>query len=420
MSIDVEGLAEDLKILAKHRDGFDRPEPLAKTLKYVLDLSCVKTSAAPHEKSLVARVLALRSVLAVVTDRIENAETSDAAKVLMFVEGGGIENEEPLCALNHESRRELIEESQGKKADTFRTRSEPHVIAVIAGELALYESETKKSGPVPTIPHTTKVTHDVAASRQTILNTLRNHFPEQLDVYPLASMILGGRPTLTDVEVSIVLEDDTEQPDHFYCETKMDFRISTDEFLVAAAPRPGLCELVLAECPRVADVYGCTNERERDELVKTLTTDVNSLILVETTGEGHRKERVLKFVSVADSEEREQYIGNISDQYRESIALVKAILPENLRQPLHLRSIKRSRHERNNHFCFWEADRPTFVKSITIDAENFSGSEERDRVITVQPFMLASVSEALLSDKSVRTLPVDNWLVRGQGISVIW
>ncbi len=73
----------------------------------------------------------------------------------------------------------------------------------------------------------------------------------------------------------------------------------------------------------------------------------------------------------------------------------------------------------NNAYTYWASDRPLFLKSFSIDARHFPANKKWN--FQFVPF-LSNLPSALLVDNKNGLFehPVNNWILRGQGICLIW
>ena len=70
------------------------------------------------------------------------------------------------------------------------------------------------------------------------------------------------------------------------------------------------------------------------------------------------------------------------------------------------------------HFLFWSASKPMFVRSITMDMRELV--QKHDQEVFVQPFLDGVDSLMLDAKEGHLLLRLDRWVVQGQGVVAIW
>jgi hypothetical protein len=133
---DIQDLDEDLAQLARHRLGFQRPGALVE-LQHLLALSVVEREAGPHFDIPEARVLALRSILETVIERLSNQTTRQALRILFFLD----DRRPELRASTLSARRTEIVHRLPFQDEQWRRGLEDRFRALLAGELRSYEIE---------------------------------------------------------------------------------------------------------------------------------------------------------------------------------------------------------------------------------------------------------------------------------------
>jgi hypothetical protein len=119
-----------------------------------------------------------------------------------------------------------------------------------------------------------------------------------------------------------------------------------------------------------------------------------------------------------EPEEHSAVLSELPHKLHGDIVLLKANLPRSPSDPpthleLHLPSLM----SRNDGYCYWLADRPTFLKTITFDASALTLREGES--FTLQPCLRATAYEPEPHD-NVFTIGIDSWVVRGQGALLHW
>ncbi len=100
------------------------------------------------------------------------------------------------------------------------------------------------------------------------------------------------------------------------------------------------------------------------------------------------------------------------------VALLGADIPRpSPDEPTRVELTLKSRMDRRDHYCFWLADRPTFLRAIIFDAAGMALREGEK--FTLQPCLRATAYEPEVRDNEYE-IRVDAWIVRGQGALLIW
>lgn len=171
---DIQDLDEDLARLARHRLGFQRPGALV-NLRHLLALSVVEQEAGAHFDIPEARVLALRSVLERVIERLSNATTRQALRIFFF-----LDDERPeLRASTLSARRTEIVRRLPFQDEQWRRGLEDRFRALLAGELRSYELEHRLAHmsvlPPDTVPvKAVRTTNELRAQLNRIVDDARD------------------------------------------------------------------------------------------------------------------------------------------------------------------------------------------------------------------------------------------------------
>ena len=170
---DIQDLDEDLAQLARHRLGFQRPGALIE-LRHLLSLSVIEKEAGAHFDIPEARVLALRTVLETVIERMSNPTTRQALKILFFLD----EQRPELRASTLSARRTEIVHRLPFQDEQWRRGLEDRFRALLAGELRSYEVEHRLAHmsvlPPDTVPaKAVRTTSDLRTELNRIVDEAR-------------------------------------------------------------------------------------------------------------------------------------------------------------------------------------------------------------------------------------------------------
>jgi hypothetical protein len=246
------------------------------------------------------------------------------------------------------------------------------------------------------------------------LISLQAHYPNAPKLETLRSLIIPQKPTYHDMSVRLYLRDATTSPDAYELKYQVEFTASVEEFVVGLTTRATLGDLLIAECPQLSDTFTFSTEAARASFAKNAIT----LTYYDTTTTGRVSKRDLKLRPVTTANARKAYLGGIPSQVARDVTLLRAAVPGSPSAPRHLEITVTSHNmSRRDHYCFWIADRTSYVRRITVDFTRFTVPDgERPRL---HPF-LGTVAHEIKETDAAYDIPVENWLVKDQGIMLIW
>ncbi len=233
----------------------------------------------------------------------------------------------------------------------------------------------------------------------------------------LAGMVLAEAPPIYDASVTLKLRNDRNDPDSYHLTLSTVKACTHQVHFMALSPRATLSDLIFSTCPQVAEVFTCSRRDQLEELAETWAADRNTVTVLGTDVRGRATRRAARLKKV-ERGEHAAVLGELPEELHDDVVLLKADLPRSPADPptyleLHLPASM----SRDDGYCYWLADRPTFLKSIIFDA---SAMTLRDgEHFTLQPCLRATAHEPPEQD-NVFTLRIDSWVVRGQGALLIW
>lgn len=423
---DIEAIDADLSFLARRKAGFEQPEALMRGMQVLLSLDVVRRAAGKMEASQIARVAALRGVLRKVIDGCELDATRTAAGVLLFLLSPeelteqGFDPELDQAPIGQ--RREAIAAHLGKGVGAFRTADEPRLCALVAGALLRYETEVRllaahsigmpveEAGP-------SGEDLDSRATSASLLRVLSGLYGNHRRLRPLVSSVIPDRPIYFDSGLSLRL---TDVDDLMYrYELTFTFTAELDEYVVGYVTRSPLTDALLAGPHRLTDVYSFSNIEARDVCCAEVTNDLNVVTRITELPDGRTKHQPLRLVEVEESDYT-LYLQDLGDIDLSVVTLLKADLPDSP-SPHRLRLTQAFTLNKSDHFCYWVADRPIYLRHLRLDTSSFTPpASERAGRITLQPFMMATNAELALDERGQIDIETENWLLRGQGFTVVW
>jgi hypothetical protein len=236
-------------------------------------------------------------------------------------------------------------------------------------------------------------------------------YPGAAKLDTLRELIVPHKPIYRDMSVRFFLRDSSE-PDNYTLKYQIEYHTPLDEFVVALTTRATLGDLLIAECPRISDAFAFSDDEARKAFVETGI----QLTHYAPLPSGRTAKHDCKFRPVARTR-RSLYLGDIEPSLAADVVLYAASIPGTHHErhlELTITSERMSRHE---HYCFWIADRPSYVRRITLDFSRFT-LHDRDRP-HLHPF-LGTVSHEIKDSDGAYDILLENWLVKDQGVMLIW
>jgi hypothetical protein len=424
--IDVEELEGDLLTLARHKGGFERPEGLARDLRTVLTLDCV-AQITDGKSGGVAGVAALRTVLRLCADKIVNEQTRLIVGIYFFL----LTKEEldrsflspTLITDVLGKRREAIADLLETTPSGFRGSDERRLPALLAGELMRHEIEVMKTDPVDLLAiddgadDGSPAALDARGSTQAIQQALKHVYSDSAQLLPLASLVVADRPPYYDASVSLSMSDNDDVEKYTYNLT-LAFTAELTEYVVGYVSQSYLTDSFLVAARRLTDVYSFSTDAGRDACHARLKDTADTVTVIRKRADGRTTRSGVRLEDVP-FDEYANYLPDY-DNPQDAVRLLRAQLQTDP-LPIRLKVVQESAQNKSDHFCYWVADRPIFVRHLRLDLRAFTPEPSpRDGRLTVQPFMMATSAALALDRSGVLDEETDNWLVRGQGFTVIW
>jgi hypothetical protein len=232
----------------------------------------------------------------------------------------------------------------------------------------------------------------------------------------LAWMIVSDAPVY-DASVTLKLRDNADDAASYLLTLSTTGACRRSAYYLAVTARATLTDLIKSTCDQVAGDFTCSHQSHVMERAEAWTNDESVLTLLSSDADELAKEDPLP-LRLADEAEREEVLATIPPDLRRDVALLRADIPRAGTDPpsrveLRLTSLM----ARSDHYCFWVADRPTFLTTMTFDASGMTlGKGER---FTLQPCFRGPAYEPRPHD-NVYEIHVDGWIVRGQGAVLVW
>jgi hypothetical protein len=251
---------------------------------------------------------------------------------------------------------------------------------------------------------------ELADPQAAILAGLQALYPNGAKIDTLRDLILPQRPVYRDMTVRFHLWDG-DAPEVYTLKYQIEYFAATDEFVVALTTRATLGDLLIAECPRISDAFAFSDDAAREAFAGSGIQLVHYDLLADgRTARGKCEFRLVP------ARQRKRYLGDITPELVSDVVLYAAQVPGTPNQERHLElTITSERMSRSEHYCFWIADRPSYVRRITIDFSRLSLADHP----RLHPF-LGAVSHEITASDGAYDIMLENWLVKDQGVMLIW
>lgn len=416
--MDVGAVDAALEMVARSKFGFEQPDVLFDHLGPLIGLTVVEQQLT-RDSTRLDRVVAFRKALRHAVWQVEDERTRLACAILFFLlseqelSDNGLSSSLARSGLG--GRRRAIETLLGLTS-RFRDRFEPRLRMQVAGELLRYEASVASSTGAPGVDNGASL---VVTPYRQVRSVLRRVYTHDHDVGPLASLIIADREPFYDVSLHVILADHPTDPSRYKYQAQLTATADLREYTIALVSRPQLVDRLLALCPRITDAYACANNAEVQRTID-LWCSARDIVRVWTSREGRHATRAAPTtLSRVPAAELDAYVGDESGVSPDELALVRTPLPLG---PTRFTTKVTLTFEKDDHYCFWTADRPLYLRQFSINVARFTPVPETSRPgkVTLQPFSMASGEDFGVGDTADHTTHVENWLVRGQGFVVIW
>jgi hypothetical protein len=243
-------------------------------------------------------------------------------------------------------------------------------------------------------------------------------YPAGSDLRQLAAMIVPSRPPVEDAEISLTLEDAEDASLYSLLLTNTTLTRS-GPFYLAITSRATLSDLIVTMCPKVGEVFACSSAADVEQRATEWSERGRSLFTaIGKDDRGLTTRSALSLERLSD-EDKASVLTGLSDEDIDATAVLAAEIPDRIAAK-GLVSIEvrlYSQMERRDHYCYWLANRPTFVKKIAVNWSALTLPE--DQKIRLRSTIRATAYEPHYDDSGCE-FRVDGWLVAGQGVLVTW
>ena len=252
---------------------------------------------------------------------------------------------------------------------------------------------------------------DATPSEELITTALDRHIPLNADKSSFVSLVLSPRPAHHDVSVNLRVEKiDGDQVHHI---SRYEMTIPRRPLLVAVTSSPAHSTALSDACPELFDVSTLTSSNSFDEQA-TVFGEKLECHVESRPGETRRAE----FRKVPTNAVR-KYISPPVGMTPGDLVLFSADLGRGESEFVRVRYHSRWSQDIDERFIWWYADRPMFIRTLTIDMRELM-RDHRRRATYVQVFLGSVGSLMLDAEDGYLSLRLDRWVVQGQGIAATW
>ena len=242
-------------------------------------------------------------------------------------------------------------------------------------------------------------------------------YPASSDLRQLAAMIVPSRPPVKDAEISLTLGDVEDASLYSLLLTNTTLTRS-GPFYLAITSRATLSDLIVTMCPKVGEVFACSSAADVEQRATEWSepTAASSRRPGGTTGASPLAAPCPSRDSRAKTR---PLFSQASDEDIDATAVLTAEVPDHIAADglISIEVKLDSEMERRDHYCYWLANRPTFVKKIAVNWSALTLPE--DQKIRLRSTIRATAYEPHYDDTGCE-FRVEGWLVAGQGVLVTW
>jgi hypothetical protein len=251
-----------------------------------------------------------------------------------------------------------------------------------------------------------------------VVDVISPSYPSGLDLDQLASMILPSRPAIEDAEITLTLRDSNE-PDLYQLLLTSTTSTRSGRLYLVMTSRATLSDLVVTMCPQVTEVFTFSNRLDVQQRAKEWAE--NNLELFTAVGRDARglTTRTPLSLELLSDRDKALVLGDLPASEIGAMAVLAADVPDSsgTNDLVSIEIKLSSEMERRDHYCYWLADRPTFVRRIGVD---WSGlTLPGDQEVRLRTTIRTTAYEPDF-DEDGCVIHVDGWLVAGQGVLVTW
>ncbi|MFD4674484.1 hypothetical protein ACFWNN_32510 [Lentzea sp. NPDC058450] len=270
--------------------------------------------------------------------------------------------------------------------------------------------EMREEARTMTAPATRRLALDASSPEELVTAALDRHIAYQIDKSSLVSMVLSTNPPHHDVSVALRVESVTGGV--LQVSSRYEVTMPRGQVLVAATFSPSHAAALSSASTELFEIVTLPRSTPFEEAVRTFGERLECY--VEPAQGAVRKAPFRKVPTSALRKHISLPVGMTSAD----VALFVADLSQESTEFVRVRHYYRWSQTLEEHFLFWSASRPMFVRTVTMDMRELVQGHERE--VFVQPFLDGVDSLVLDAKDGHLLLRLDRWLVQGQGVAAIW
>ncbi|MFD4639618.1 hypothetical protein ACFWN2_20055 [Lentzea sp. NPDC058436] len=263
---------------------------------------------------------------------------------------------------------------------------------------------------VVAVPAIRKLVLDATSPEELVTTALDRHMPRTEDKSSLVSLILSPRPAHYDVSVTARVEAVVGRVVDL--SIKYELTVPRGPLLIAVTSLSTHSIALSDACPELFNVSTLDGSSAFEEDAKRFGEQIECYV---ETPRG-KTERV-EFRRVPTNAVRRHItlpVGITASDVALFFADISAVEEEFVR----VRCQLRWSGDIDDHCLWWYADRPMFVRTLTMDLKEIVRDQSRKAYVQV---FLGSVGSLVLdAENGYLSLRLDRWVVQGQGAIAIW
>ncbi|ANZ35747.1 hypothetical protein BBK82_06290 [Lentzea guizhouensis] len=283
-----------------------------------------------------------------------------------------------------------------------RTREQTELLRGVDRKLDALKSTTA--------PATRQLVLDSTSPEELITTALDRHIPHVSDKSSLVSLVLSLRPAHHDVSVALRVE--RVEGTTVHVSFRYELTMPRGPLLAAVTSSPTHSIALSDACPELFDVSTLASTASFEEDAKAFGNKLECY--VEPRRGGTRKvdfrrvpaTMVRKYISLPVGLTHADLMLFAADLSQEDTEFVRVRQYSHFSQDLAVPGV------------WWYADRPMFVRSLTMDIRELV--RERGKKVHMQVFLGSVDSLVLDADEGYLSLKLDRWVVQGQGVIANW
>jgi hypothetical protein len=228
--------------------------------------------------------------------------------------------------------------------------------------------------------------------------------------------VVGARLPAYEASIDLAMCDHRD-PALFVWRNRTNLVATSEDYVLALVEEAELVDLLVATCPRVKDVWSTGGiplaraEKQLKETMRVVSRPIDEY--------GTRPPVTHTLIPVAP-EDKLAYLNGLPEDVLEMVSLFAAEIKAGATGRVKIHTEAALTLPKNRNCCRWFAERAMEVHKITCDYSQFSYGNGNFEC-RLFPF-LGTVSTMAEHDKERRRfeLQVDNWVVKGQGIMIVW